>query len=120
MENRRPYEKVGAVLKLKCPNCGKAKVFHRARFPFKGPVMKDTCEACGYNFDRDPSYFRGAMYLSYGLALAEGLIVFLVVRYMVFGITTTNLVLITLAAVMFCAMWNYKMARVIWMNIFPD
>jgi hypothetical protein len=32
--------------------------------------MNDRCPVCGLNFNREPGYFLGAMYLSYGLALA--------------------------------------------------
>jgi hypothetical protein len=31
--------------------------------------MNDRCPACGLHFDREPGYFLGAMYISYGLAL---------------------------------------------------
>jgi hypothetical protein len=32
--------------------------------------MNDLCPACGLHFNREPGYFLGAMYISYGLALA--------------------------------------------------
>jgi hypothetical protein len=32
--------------------------------------MNDRCPACGLNFNREPGYFLGAMYISYGLGLA--------------------------------------------------
>lgn len=32
--------------------------------------MNDRCPVCGLNFNREPGYFLGAMYISYGLALA--------------------------------------------------
>lgn len=32
--------------------------------------MNDRCPVCGLRFDREPGYFLGAMYISYGLALA--------------------------------------------------
>jgi len=31
--------------------------------------MNDRCTSCGLHFDREPGYFLGAMYISYGLAL---------------------------------------------------
>jgi hypothetical protein len=31
--------------------------------------MHDRCPACGLLFNREPGYFLGAMYISYGLAL---------------------------------------------------
>jgi hypothetical protein len=32
--------------------------------------MHDRCSNCGLRFNREPGYFLGAMYISYGLALA--------------------------------------------------
>ena len=32
--------------------------------------MYDRCPNCGLLFNREPGYFLGAMYISYGLALA--------------------------------------------------
>ena len=32
--------------------------------------MHDRCPNCGLRFHREPGYFLGAMYVSYGLALA--------------------------------------------------
>ena len=32
--------------------------------------MNDRCPTCGLLFNREPGYFLGAMYISYGLALA--------------------------------------------------
>ncbi len=32
--------------------------------------MNDRCPGCGLHFNREPGYFLGAMYISYGLALA--------------------------------------------------
>ena len=32
--------------------------------------MNDRCPACGLRFNREPGYFLGAMYISYGMALA--------------------------------------------------
>ena len=31
--------------------------------------MHDRCPACGLKFEREPGYYLGAMYVSYGLAL---------------------------------------------------
>ena len=32
--------------------------------------MNDRCPECGLRFNREPGYFLGAMYISYGLGLA--------------------------------------------------
>lgn len=120
MEKVLNLRKVVQVLRLKCPNCGKANVFYKAKYPVIGmPKMRETCEYCGYNFNREPGYFMGAVYLSYGLAVLEGILAFFLARYLIFGLSKSNLFFITLCAVLFCASWNYRLARVIWLNLYP-
>src|SRR5437764_9352863 len=53
-----------AILRLRCPRCGKGKVF-RGTF-----AMNDPCPVCGLVFQREEGYFLGAMYVSYVLASA--------------------------------------------------
>jgi uncharacterized protein (DUF983 family) len=120
MERVRRIDKIAQIARLKCPNCGKAKVFYSRKFPFSKPVMRESCEACGYKFHREHGYFNGVAFVSYGLAIVEGLIAFLLARYLVFGLSPITQVLITIGAMMFLAMWNFRLARVIWLNIFPD
>jgi uncharacterized protein (DUF983 family) len=33
------------------------------------PSMHERCPVCGLKFEREPGYFLGAMYISYGVAL---------------------------------------------------
>jgi rubredoxin len=108
--------KFARIIRLKCPNCGAAKVFYRAKFPGTRPKMKTTCDVCGYNFDREAGFYKGAVYLSYGMTLVEGFLVFLLAKYLIFGLSLRDLVLISLCAMLFLGVWNYKLARVIWIN----
>jgi hypothetical protein len=45
------------------------------------PVMNDRCDDCQYHFDREPGYFIGAMYISYGLAVLQGNYYFFIALY---------------------------------------
>lgn len=42
-------------LLLRCPNCGKGKLFKR------GYTMYDRCAVCGWTFYREEGYWTGAM-----------------------------------------------------------
>lgn len=51
-----------------CPRCRAGKIFRYSIF--RGfPKMHERCPACDLKFEREPGYFLGAMYVSYGLAL---------------------------------------------------
>lgn len=59
--------------------------------------MHDRCSHCGLRFNREPGYFLGAMYISYGIAL----------------------VLISALAVVLWALTDWRIDRVaIWAIIF--
>ncbi|HOZ86692.1 MAG TPA: hypothetical protein PL029_02990 [Bacteroidia bacterium] len=57
------------ILTEKCPHCGKGQVFKKKDQMLQLPVMYERCKNCNYFFDREPGYFLGAMYISYGLAV---------------------------------------------------
>jgi uncharacterized protein (DUF983 family) len=57
-----------AIAKQMCPRCRSARIFRKSIFT-GFPRMFDSCAKCGLKFNREPGYFLGAMYVSYGLAL---------------------------------------------------
>jgi uncharacterized protein (DUF983 family) len=71
-----------SVLQERCPNCGKGHVFKQNISLLQLPVMNESCEKCKYHFDREPGYFLGAMYLSYGLAALQGILTFFICHFL--------------------------------------
>lgn len=113
------FKKLKSILLLKCPNCGKAAVFYTPKYRFLNvPQMHESCTNCGYRFHQDPGHFDGAVIVSYGIAAIEGIIAYLMVKNFVFGLNSSTHFLIALLVVLICAMWNYRLARVVWLNIF--
>jgi uncharacterized protein (DUF983 family) len=59
---------VGDIVCQRCPRCRMGSIFRYSIF--RGfPKMHDRCPVCDLRFDREPGYFLGAMYVSYGLGL---------------------------------------------------
>ncbi|MCD6018756.1 MAG: hypothetical protein K0S53_1877 [Bacteroidetes bacterium] len=111
---------ISRILKEKCPNCGEGEVYEKKKKFFQLPVMKEECNNCHYHFDREPGYFLGAMYISYGLAVFQGIVTFILL-YMVFpDLPTIAVVLIILAVICLFSLKNYKLSRIIYMHIFPE
>ena len=59
----------GSIFRQLCPRCRSGRIF-RSSIYWGFPKMNDRCLECGLHFNREPGYFLGAMYISYGLALA--------------------------------------------------
>ena len=107
------------VFNEKCPNCSKGYVFKQNGSIFKIPVMNDKCEKCDYHFEREPGYFLGAMYISYGLAVLQGIITFLITHNSFPLLSTFYETLIVILVIIFFGRKNYKLSRVIYIHIFP-
>lgn len=67
-----------SMLQQRCPKCRLGEIFRGSVFKvyrFRLPQMNDRCPVCDLKFEREPGYFLGAMYVSYGLALAIILVI---------------------------------------------
>ncbi|MGH9538744.1 MAG: DUF983 domain-containing protein [Terriglobales bacterium] len=60
---------MAAILRQRCPRCRSGSIFRYSIF--RGfPKMHQRCPVCDLKFQREEGYFLGAMYISFGLALA--------------------------------------------------
>lgn len=108
------------IITEKCPVCGESHVFTKKGNPFlfKMPKMKKECDVCGHKFEKEPGFFYGAMYVSYGLTILEMAPVFLISRLFVESYNGT------IAIVGLCAFllstFNFRLSRMIWMYMFDS
>ena len=78
--------------------------------------MYERCEVCDLKFEREPGYFLGAMYVSYGLALAT----IAIIAALLWSLTSWSIVKdIAWACVLFLplAPWLTLFARVLWIYL---
>jgi uncharacterized protein (DUF983 family) len=108
------------IITEKCPRCGKGQIFSKKTKLIELPKMNDVCDACGYSYHREPGYFLGAMYVSYGLAVLQGLITFLVCYCFFPQLPTLLVCFIIVGVITLFSMQNFKLSRVIYMYIFPN
>src|ERR1700758_1848087 len=74
MPTRTNLSALSGILHQLCPRCRTGKIFRSSLY--RGfPRMHERCPACDLKFHREPGYFLGAMYISYGMALAAILII---------------------------------------------
>ncbi len=64
-----------AILRRKCPRCLEGDIYSGRFRPLK------LCPSCGLIYEREPGYFLGSFYISYGLGVAVGIPTVLVVLY---------------------------------------
>jgi uncharacterized protein (DUF983 family) len=68
MAEHTNWQTLSDILHQRCPRCRTGTIFRYSIF--RGfPKMYDRCPVCDLKFDREPGYFLGAMYVSYGLGV---------------------------------------------------
>lgn len=65
-------QKIYSILTSRCLRCHVSKIFlNSSSYKYKNwDKMHPDCPTCGLHFEREPGFFQGAMYISYGLAVA--------------------------------------------------
>lgn len=109
--------RVISLIKSKCPKCEKGEVFAKRKglFSLKIPKMNTRCSNCNHFFEREPGFFIGAMYVSYGLVLPE-LVTFFFVFQLFF--TENTSIFLMLLCVVLLSYTNFRYSRLIWMYVF--
>lgn len=113
--------KLYSILTGTCPKCQ-----NESMYVDKNPYnlsrifqMHERCNHCEQKYKIEPSFFYGAMYVSYGVGIAFGVAAF-IISYIFLG---TNLkiafiaIITTLVAFMPVIM---RLSRNIWINMFVD
>lgn len=110
---------IQAILEGKCPKCRKGNMFkNHVLNPFSLRDMKKKCDVCQLEFEREPGFFTGAMYVSY--AISVGL--FLVVGFSVFYILNdppTWVYMTVITSIVFLIFpFNFKYSRILFLHLF--
>jgi uncharacterized protein (DUF983 family) len=72
-----------ALLALRCPRCHQGKLFsHPATSLTKFMDMPAECPVCSQTYEPEPGFYYGAMYISFGFALATFAVVGILLYYL--------------------------------------
>ena len=101
--------RVLAVLRQRCPRCLMGPTFNDMW------EMYEACPNCGLIYEREPGYFTGAMYLSYGMA---GLICIPLWIWLVYLEMPTFAVLLIIAGALLGATpLLFRYSRIVWLHL---
>ncbi len=79
--------------------------------------MNEECSYCGLNYEREPGFFYGAMYVSYGL-MSGILIVWYIADLLWLHLSAIVLFLLVVASLLLFFPVAFRWARIIWLNFF--
>lgn len=110
------------ILNNDCPHCLQGKVFKEKNiFLHIGfPKMNEYCPHCNNKFEKEPGYFYGAMYVNYGLTVAQSIATFTIAQF--FFTENFDLRIIPIIAVVILAMAsiNIRLSRLLWIYMFKN
>jgi len=111
--------KIYAMITGCCPKCHEESMYLDAN-PFnimKIYAMHEKCSHCKLVYQIEPSFFFGAMFVSYGLGVLIGIITFLILFFVFHADLKTSFIAIVVALIL-CNTVIMRWSRNIWINIF--
>lgn len=114
------FPKLYSAFLHRCPRC-----LDGAMFPDKNPYhlsqtarMHSHCIRCGLNFEPEPGYFYGAMYVSYAFTVALSVGVFLLHYFFFWELGILFFMIILSFTLVVVSPYTFRTSRAIWLNFF--
>ncbi len=110
--------KIYSIIHNKCPKCQDGAFFEDNNpLHLKNVLkMKPTCPNCGFKYEIEPSFFFGAMYVSYGLTVAAAIITFIILYYA--GLELLTIFISIFVLLVLFTPFTLRLARLIYANMF--
>nr|WP_298997380.1 DUF983 domain-containing protein [uncultured Allomuricauda sp.] len=111
--------KLYSILTGSCPRCHEEHMYTNKNPYTFGKLLKmhERCSHCGLKYKIEPSFFYGAMYVSYGVGVAFAVAAF-VISFLFIGLNLLNtFIAIVLTLIAFMPV-IIRLSRNIWINFF--
>ena len=102
-----------------CPKCQKESMYQYKNMynPSKTLKMNERCSHCKTKYKIEPSFFYGAMYVSYGVGIAFAIAAF-VISFLIIGTTLMTSFIVIIATLVAFMPVIMRLSRNIWINLF--
>lgn len=110
--------KLYSVLNNKCPRCQEGDFFvNPSPFKFKDNLkIHDNCSHCGLKYMLEPSFFYGAMYISYAITVALAVVIFVITHWIGFGFIAGFIAIIVVLILLMPI--TMRLSRILYINMF--
>mgnify|MGYP000863609298 FL=1 len=111
--------KLYSILKGSCPKCHQESMYSNKNPYHLSEVLhiNEKCSHCNTKYRIEPSFFYGAMYVSYGVGIAFAVAAF-VVSHFVFEASIHLIFVSIIGTLVVFAPIIMRLSRNIWINIF--
>jgi len=110
--------KIYSIFKNKCPKCNEGDFFEDNNPLHLKKVLttNENCSQCGFKYVIEPSFFYGAMYVSYGLTVGISILTFILLYYL--GLNLVQVFIGIIAALILFTPFTLRLSRLIYINMF--
>lgn len=111
--------KINSILTGSCPRCQKDSMYFDKNPLHLTKVLKmnERCHHCGLKYQLEPSFFYGAMYVSYGLNVAIGIATF-IISFIFFNATIGYSFIAIIVTLVLLFPFILRLSRNIYINMF--
>lgn len=112
-------QKIYSITKGKCPRCHEGDFFE---FPFtfhpnRVTKIHKNCNHCDLKYMMEPSFFYGAMYVSYGITVALCVALFIITKLLLGFALIHSFAIVFIGLIVFAPI-NLRLSRILWINMF--
>ncbi|NND07412.1 MAG: DUF983 domain-containing protein [Saprospiraceae bacterium] len=109
--------KTSSILNMTCPRCREGKLFVQPYSFSTAYKMHQKCPICQQNFEPEPGFYYGAMFISY---ILTGWIFILVGLALVFGLGWSGTMTILAVGFIAVVLHNlfFRFSRSLWIHVF--
>ncbi|MGB5363883.1 MAG: DUF983 domain-containing protein [Aureibaculum sp.] len=110
--------KIYSIINNKCPKCNEGNFFEDNNPLHLKKVLKmnSHCSYCGFKYEIEPSFFYGAMYVSYGLTVGASIITSVILFFL--GLDLLQIFISIFIILILFTPVTLRLARLIYSNIF--
>ncbi len=110
--------KLYSVFNNKCPRCHEGDFFvNSAGFRFKNNLKThERCSNCGLKYMIEPSFFYGAMYVSYALTVAMAVAIFALCHLLNLGLVASFICILVILVL--ANPFVMRISRLLYINMF--
>ncbi|MEZ0182593.1 DUF983 domain-containing protein [Flavobacterium oncorhynchi] len=111
--------KLNSILTGSCPKCQNESMYSDKNLLHLTNVLKmnENCSHCGFKYQIEPSFFYGAMYVSYGLNVAVGIAAF-IVSFVFFGANIEQSFIAIVITLILLFPFVLRLSRNLYINMF--
>ncbi len=110
--------KLYSVFNNKCPQCQEGKFFeHGVTLKLKNNLkVYKNCESCGFKYMIEPSFFYGAMYVSYAITVGLAVGIFVISYLLGLGLISSFIAIVVILVLLIPL--TMRVSRLIYINMF--